>query len=160
MSSRVEFLKFDYNGRELLVSADYYMVDGIRTPVGLREALTIADDMGCELPTKEVVDFIWKSANIKLEPTPMKPGPQMTSPSYYKYHNQIIENQLEKYKPLKGKLIAGHKKDILYSPYNSKRVKIYGWHRLNGYPIQPVSTVHHHSYYDYSHGLRLIKYVT
>ncbi len=33
---------------------------------------------------------------------------------------------------------------------------IYGWHRGNGKPIQPLSTVHQQSYADYSHGIRLV----
>jgi len=36
------------------------------------------------------------------------------------------------------------------------RVAIYGWHRTNGRPIQPLSTVHGARYADYSHGVRLV----
>jgi hypothetical protein len=36
------------------------------------------------------------------------------------------------------------------------RVAIYGWHRSNGDPIQPLSTVHGEFYADYSHGIRLV----
>lgn len=36
------------------------------------------------------------------------------------------------------------------------RVAIYGWHRSNGSPIQPLSTVHGEYYADYSHGIRLV----
>jgi len=36
------------------------------------------------------------------------------------------------------------------------RIAIYGWHRLNGAPIQPLSTVHGACYADYSHGIRLV----
>ena len=36
------------------------------------------------------------------------------------------------------------------------RVAIYGWHRENGAPIQPLSTVHGAQYADYSHGVRLV----
>jgi hypothetical protein len=35
-------------------------------------------------------------------------------------------------------------------------VAIYGWHRRDGKPIQPLSTVHEASYADYSHGIRLV----
>ena len=34
---------------------------------------------------------------------------------------------------------------------------IYGWHQLNGTPIQPLTTVHVDWYVDYSHGIRLVK---
>ena len=36
------------------------------------------------------------------------------------------------------------------------RVAIYGWHRLNGQPIQPLSLVHGNKYADYSHGVRFV----
>ena len=33
---------------------------------------------------------------------------------------------------------------------------IYGWHRLDGHPIQPLTNVHIDTYVDYSHGVRLV----
>jgi len=36
------------------------------------------------------------------------------------------------------------------------RVAIYGWHQLNGIPIQPLYAGHINSYVDYSHGIRLV----
>ena len=36
------------------------------------------------------------------------------------------------------------------------RVAIYGWHQLNGNPIQPLYTGHVNWYVDYSHGIRLV----
>jgi hypothetical protein len=42
---------------------------------------------------------------------------------------------------------------------NLGRVAIYGWHRPDGTPIQPLSTVHGARYADYSHGVRLISLV-
>ena len=35
-------------------------------------------------------------------------------------------------------------------------VTIYGWHRLNGKAIQPVTNIHTDTYVDYSHGVRLV----
>jgi hypothetical protein len=35
-------------------------------------------------------------------------------------------------------------------------VAIYGWHKLDGKPIQPLYTGHVDWYVDYSHGIRLI----
>ena len=34
---------------------------------------------------------------------------------------------------------------------------IYGWHKLDGSPIQPLTIVHKDMYVDYSHGIRLVK---
>jgi hypothetical protein len=58
-----------------------------------------------------------------------------------------------------GALIAGHKKDLVITNRlwdNLARVAIYGWHRTDGRPIQPLSTVHGERYADYSHGVRLV----
>jgi len=35
-------------------------------------------------------------------------------------------------------------------------VAIYGWHKLDGKPIQPLYTGHVDWYVDYSHGIRLV----
>ena len=34
---------------------------------------------------------------------------------------------------------------------------IYGWHKLDGKPIQPLTIVHKETYVDYSHGVRLVR---
>ena len=39
---------------------------------------------------------------------------------------------------------------------SADRVVIYGWHRLDGKPIQPVYAGHVNWYVDYSHGIRLV----
>jgi hypothetical protein len=62
-------------------------------------------------------------------------------------------------KPL-GALAAGIKKDVVVTNRLVERpdhVAIYGWHRLDGTPIQPLTTVHVNWYVDYSHGIRLVK---
>lgn len=153
----------NYNGRELEVALDYWMdATGVRKPMGLTEAWNIADALGFTLPTKDIVDFIWANADIKLKPIPIHytTHREMSSRQKIIEHNNLIQGQLLNLGPTEGKLIAGHKKDILEHPRNSDRVKIYGWHQKNGYPIQPVSTVHHDDYFDYSHGLRLVRYLT
>lgn len=153
----MDLTELTVNGEKILVMNDYYMESGIRMPVGLTRAFQIADSLGMYLPTKEIVDAVWKAATVRLQPVPMAPSKFMTSESYFKKHNQFIEDQLREVGNPSG-LIAGHKKDILDTKRNSTRVKIYGWHMQSGVPIQPVSTVHHRDYADYSHGLRLWKY--
>jgi hypothetical protein len=61
----------------------------------------------------------------------------------------------------KGGLISGIKKDVVLSNKTieqgkTNRVAIYGWHQLNGVPIQPLYAGHINSYVDYSHGIRLV----
>jgi hypothetical protein len=79
-----------------------------------------------------------------------------STPVLYQHH-LIIEGQR---KGNKG-LIAGIKKDVVISgrvPRDSRpnRAAIYGWHRLDGKPIQPLYTGHVNWYVDYSHGIRLV----
>jgi len=60
--------------------------------------------------------------------------------------------------PISG-IIAGHKKDVVLTNRLWKkngRIAIYGWHRDDRSPIQPLSTIHEKDYSDYSHGIRLI----
>ena len=107
------------------------------------------------LPTARIVDAIYAQAPVKLSPKPMQAGPQMSSTDYFLRHNATIEDQRRG----RAGLIAGHKKDVVVAnrmASNPGRVAIYGWHRSNGDPIQPVSTVHGASYADYSHGIRLV----
>ncbi len=143
------------------VTPDYLALgddtDFVRIPMGSRTAQKVADLAGCSLPTRRMVDLVWKAAPVKLSPQPIPPGPAMMSNAYIGLHQKKVETQ-RKGKPL-GALTAGHKKDVVISNRLLSaplRVAIYGWHWLSGKPIQPLSTVHEHSYADYSHGIRLV----
>ena len=74
-------------------------------------------------------------------------------------HNEKIDAQSRARGGIPGTLVSGHKKDLVISPRltsNPEKLAIYGWHQLNGVPIQPLSTVHGACYADYSHGIRLV----
>ena len=118
-------------------------------------AQKIADRFHCFLPTRKMVDDIYKAAKVKLEPVPMYAFRDST-PTMYQHH-LIVEGQR---KGRKG-LIAGIQKDVVISGrllHDSKpdRVAIYGWHKLNGEPIQPLYTGHIYWWVDYSQGIRLV----
>lgn len=143
----------------IYVSPDYISIgtdaDWARIPLTPMAAQQIADSFHCFLPTKKIVDEIYKAAAIKLEPVPMYAFRDST-PTMYQHH-LIIEGQRKQQKGL----IAGIKKDVilteqLLNPSKQNKVAIYGWHQLNGKPIQPVYTGHVNWYVDYSHGIRLI----
>ena len=56
-------------------------------------------------------------------------------------------------------LVAGHKKDVVIANKvftTPGKVAIYGWHKPDGKPIQPLYTGHAASWVDYSHGIRLV----
>lgn len=151
------------NGRTVTiwVMPDYLAIgsdqDFLRMPLSSPVALAVAERYGCTLPTSEIVDAIYAQAEVKLEPKPLPASDQMRSIDYFVRHQEIIESQL---KPGDlGRLTAGHKKDLVISDRiltNPKKAAIYGWHRPDGTPIQPLSTFHGENYADYSHGVRLI----
>ena len=118
----------------------------------------LSQRLGVFLPTAHMVDLVYEAASVKLEPQPMKPGPRMRSTEYYLEHDRRIESALD-LDQHRGELIGGHKKDIVISRRlrtMRDRIAIYGWHRSNGQPIQPLSTVHGATYADYSHGVRWV----
>lgn len=129
--------------------------DWARVHVTARLAQRLADTLNCILPTTQMVDAIYSAARVKLEPVPMYAYRDST-PTFWQHH-LIVEGQR---KGRKG-LIAGIQKDIVQTERlkqypNNDRVAIYGWHRLNGKPIQPLYLGHVWWYVDYSQGVRLI----
>ena len=147
----------------LCVTPDYLALgsdaDFVRVPLGLNGASRVASSFNMVLPTPRMVDAIYKQAKTRLSPSPMTPGAQMTSTNYFIRHNDTVEAQRRSAGATHGNLISGHKKDVVLTTRlasNRGRVAIYGWHRRNGKPIQPLSTVHGAGYADYSHGIRLV----
>lgn len=147
----------------LCVLNDYLSVgsdkDYLRVPVGLETAMTVAQRFGFMLPTRRLVDLIYRQASVKLAPQPLPPGNQMRSADYLLRHEAMVQQQRELLGAVPQALTAGHKKDLVLTDrllQQPGRVAIYGWHRPDGRPIQPLSTVHGERYADYSHGVRLV----
>ena len=129
--------------------------DFARIPLTPNSAQVIADSFHCFLPTRKIVNDIYKQASVKLEPQPMFAFRDST-PTFFQHH-LIIEGQRKEQKGL----IVGIKKDVVISDKlirdaKKNRVAIYGWHKPDGKPIQPLYTGHVNWYVDYSHGVRLI----
>ena len=147
----------------LCVMPDYLAVGDdrnfVRVPFGLPSAMRIATDFDMVLPTPQMVDLIYRASDVRLQPSPMPPGAAMTTTAYFQRHNATVEAQRQASGGPAGLLVSGHKKDVVLTRRLSSmpgRVAIYGWHRRNGKPIQPLSTVHGAQYADYSHGIRLV----
>jgi hypothetical protein len=146
------------------VAPDYLSIgsntDWARINITPMAAQRIADSFNCFLPTKKIVDDIYKASKIKLEPIPMYAFRDSTPTMWH--HHLIVEGQR---KGRKG-LIAGIQKDVVISGKISRdaipiaigadRVAIYGWHKLDGTPIQPLYTGHIYWWVDYSQAIRLI----
>lgn len=129
--------------------------DWARIHITPRAAQQVADRLDCFLPTRKMVDDIYRAATVKLEPVPMYAYRDST-PTMWQQH-LIIEGQR---RGRKG-LIAGIQKDVVISGRVSRdsrpdRVAIYGWHLPTGKPIQPLYTGHIYWWVDYSQGIRLI----
>ena len=145
------------------VTPDYLAVGSDRnyflTPMRLQTALAVARRFRFLLPTAKMVDAIYAQAGIHLAPRPLPAGDTMRTTAYYWEHNQLVHLQRADVGSDPGDLIAGDKKDLVLTNrlWNfPDRVAIYGWHRPDGNPIQPLSTVHGWRYADYSHGVRLV----
>ncbi len=145
------------------VAPDYLTVgldrDFVRMPMTPLIAQPIADAMGCLLPTRKMVNDIYTQAAVKLAPSPISPTTTDITrlTTYYRHHERVEEQRAGQ--PL-GLLVGGIKKDVVITPLlaaNPGKVAIYGWHQLNGTPIQPLYLGHTISYVDYSHGIRLVR---
>lgn len=142
------------------VAPDYLAVgtdkDLVRIPLTPMAAQPVADFLGCSLPTRKMVDQIYKQSDVKLEPKPLTADRDALET--FVQHNSIIETQRAGRRL--GALVAGIKKDVVITnllQQRTHRVAIYGWHLLTRVPIQPLTTVHVDWYVDYSHGIRLVK---
>lgn len=145
------------------VTPDYLAIgsdeDFLRIPLSYPSAVQAAKAFGSILPTRKMVDAIFEQSACHLQPDPLPPGPMMRSSEYYLKHQQMIQAREQEAGCVLGDLVSGHKKDVILTNRLLRkpgRVAIYGWHRPNGKPIQPLSTVHGERYADYSHGVRLI----
>lgn len=141
------------------VAPDYLSIgtreDWARVCITPYAAQRIADSLDCFLPTRKMVDDIYRAAVLKLAPVPLFAYRDST-PTMWQHH-LIIEGQRRQRKGL----IAGIKKDVVISGKISRdkktdRVAIYGWHKPGGVPIQPLYTGHIYWWVDYSQGIRLV----
>jgi hypothetical protein len=147
----------------ICVMPDYLAIganrDFLRVPMNLHTAVAVAGRFGFVLPTRKMVDAIYLQSAAHLRPQPMRAGPEMRSTDYYLRHDRSIGEQRRALGIPLGVLISGHKKDVVISnrlTSHPDRIAIYGWHELDGHPIQSLSTVHGANYADYSHGIRLV----
>lgn len=155
------------DGRQVLLTlcvlSDYLALgsdsDFLLVPMGLDSALAVASRFGFMLPTRRIVDLIYRAARVRLLPQPLSASNRMRSTAYLQQHGDLVEQQRATRGAAPGVLTAGHKKDLVLSQrlwQQPGRVAIYGWQRADATPIQTLSTVHGARYADYSHGVRLV----
>ncbi len=156
---------------QYFVTPDYLAVghdsDYVFMPMTPLLAQKIADGTNCILPTATMVDQIYAAANVKLRPQPIPPDADMDKVPRFIQHNDSVKTlrvPLLSEFPL-GSLVGGTKKDVVIDIKVCSRLKaavpkpvvIYGWHQINGVPIQPTYNGHGETYADYSHGIRLVQ---
>lgn len=134
-------------------------------PVGIGQAKETAAKLGCELPTRGLVDAIWRAADCKINgwdvaalARPHDGTPRtMNAPSTHARVAAGLERLVETAtmgKPFR--LLAGAFKDVIV---DGTKVGLYGWHDHQGTPIQSPFFGHALEWCDYSQGLRLVKRV-
>jgi len=144
------------------VMPDYLMIgsnkDAVRVPMTPVTAQLLALKMGGILPTKKMVDEIYKNADIKVnssKTTMSTPKDAIPPISKLVTQNAKVEREING----REGLVAGGKKDIVL-PFRNKdirHVQIYGLQNANGRPIQGYSGgAHELAYRDYSHGVRIV----
>ena len=145
----------------VFVTPDYLAVgtddDCVPIPLDFIDAAAVAARLGVALPTARIVDAVYQAAAVRLAPIPLPAGPEMRSMAYVLEHWRRV--QAERIDRTAGALVAGNKKDVVLTDRLLEmpdREAIYGWHRPDGRPIQPLSLVHGAGYADYSHGIRLV----
>jgi hypothetical protein len=150
--------------------------DPLRVPLTPTTAMKIATQLGCVLPTRKIVDAVDAAADVRLDPRPLTEAREAFST--FVQHNAIVEEQVAAERraaerpagragdrpPGRLGLVTGAKKDVVISNRlppagQPPKVAIYGWRKLDGNPIQPLTTVHKEVYVDYSHGVRLVSRV-
>jgi hypothetical protein len=155
----------DADGMRIIVCVmpDYLALgsdrDYLLVPMRLQTALAVADRYGFTLPTTAMVDAIYAQSAVHLAPQPLPASSAMRSTAYYLRSDALVRSQLNRIDAAPGALVSGDKKDLVLTNRlwsHLERVAIYGWHMLDGRPIQPLSTVHGWHYVDYSHGVRLV----
>ena len=155
------------------VTPDYMAIgtdeDYFLEPMTPLLAQRVANQLGCTLPTRKMVNQIWTNAAVKMNPQPIPPSAQMITVPVFDAHNTMVRAQRNTFTnsfPL-GALVSGDKKDVIIStkiytnfanaPTITKVVVICGWHYPAGNPIQPLYNGHEETYADYSHGVRLVQ---
>lgn len=149
---------------EYEVMPDYLAIgsdkDFCRIPMTPGTAQKLANLFGGSLLTSRLSDNIWANAEVRLAPFNYVPvGNANELVEKFVEHNAQIERQLAEAGGRHGQLVAGIKKDVIISSRIAERpdrVVIYGWHKPDGKPIQPVYSGHIWWYVDYSHGIRFM----
>ncbi len=133
--------------------------DYCRIPTGPITAQKLANLFGANLTTSKLTDNIYLNSTCKLAPVTYPWSDTSTMVIRFQQHSSAIDSERVAANGTLGELTGGLKKDVVISNKiieKPNNVVIYGWHKLDGTPIQPLYNGHINSYLDYSHGIRFI----
>jgi hypothetical protein len=132
---------------------DYFIV-----PLSPATARRVAALVGGSLPTPRMVDATWASARAKLVPIRIRPDEQRATVRYFERHDRLVQAQARQHRVRPGDFVAGHKVDVVLARAEAGAWEhaVYGWHRSNGRPIQPLFPVAGESAPYFSMGVRLV----
>jgi hypothetical protein len=143
------------------VTPDYLAVgsddDFFFIPVSPGLAQRIAGLAGASLPTPAMVDAAWAAARVRLNPIRIRPDEFIRSVPYFERHNSLVQAQRRLHRAPPGTFVAGHKLDVVIGDPQDGAAGfgLYGWHHLDGTPIQPFHALDADSEPLFSAGLRL-----
>lgn len=168
-----ELVEVELDGVVWLVSPIYI------APIGIGQAVTLASNLGYELPTPALVDAIWRAADLKVPPHLMvrkHDGVHMNTPELQAEEARVLEAYVgPRALGTDFHLIAGPFKDVVMM---NGVPGIYGWHadteaalklKALGVPVHaPVTpgegvviqqpyTAHALGWVDFSQALRLVR---
>ncbi len=152
-------------GHELIfwVMPDYLSVGDndsyLHVPMNARDALSLAQNWNMYLPTRKMVDLIYRQAGMLLPSVPLNINEIQDPMRLWLEHQERLDPELQKYAVRSGLLQAGHKKDLVMSPLlldRADRAAIYGWQGTDGRLLQNLAPSIRSSYADYSMGVRLV----
>jgi hypothetical protein len=138
--------------------------DFVRVSLAPTTMQQIAGALGLSLITPKMSDAIWKAFQ-KIAPIPepwyaVDGGAAMAYTSNLGVHSRAIDKAIAASGFDLSKGVAGTKKDVVITSKLAShpgKVAIYGWHKLDGTPIQGLNaTSHELAYQDYSHGARFV----
>lgn len=159
----------DVNGLHRVVEYktfnDYLQIgtdeDSFIAPINANSAEVLNKEWDCILPTTRMVELNWQYAKGRVNPQPWGPpyDASMMSTDRIIAQQAKIDKTFARENINRNELVAGHKKDIVNTnklklKKNENKIAIFGWHRKNGKPIQPLYLGHVKHYGDYSHGCR------
>ena len=132
----------------------WYVAPVYLAPVARCDVLAACDAWECDLPSRDLVDAIWRAADVRLDPWRLtRPNTLQTGASWAAYVDQRA--RIERAIDGRSGLVVGTHKD--FALLDGKRIDLYGWHDLTGRVIEPGRTSHNEAHVDYSQGLRLVR---